>query len=93
MTNNNANLPAFPLSAEAEQRIFEGYGFVYMGLTKREYLAGLAMQGMVGSIDSEENYLRLKSHATRDGLTVSQWISRDAIKQADALINELAKGE
>ena len=45
------------------------------------------MQGMVASIDSEDNYQRMREHARRAGLTsVSQWIARDAYKQADAMM-------
>lgn len=47
------------------------------GLTKREWFAGLAMQGLIK--DSESPFL----HA--------EVISEKAVKQADALIAELAK--
>lgn len=43
----NGKQPAFPLSAEAEQQIREGYGFLEIGLTKREYFAVLAMQAFI----------------------------------------------
>lgn len=57
------------------------------GLSVRDYFAAKAMQGMVGSIDSEANYQRLKSIAVRSGYkTVSEWIARDAYKQADAML-------
>jgi hypothetical protein len=61
----------------------------YLGLTKRELFAYGAMKAIVSSIDSEENYQRLKSHAAREGIKVSDWIARDACKQADALIKAL----
>ncbi len=64
---------------------------VQKGLTKREYFAGLFTQAIVSSIDSEENYNRLKSIANYDGMSVSQWIARDGVKQADALLAELEK--
>ncbi len=60
-------------------------------LSKREYFAAMAMQGIVGSIDSEENYQRLKTLANAQNMKVSYWIARDAVKQADALINALNK--
>lgn len=59
------------------------------GLTKREMFAAMAMQGIVGSISSEAEYQRLKSLANAEHLNVSQWIARDAVKQADALLAEL----
>lgn len=52
----------------------------------RDQFAGNAMQGIVSSIDSEENYVRLARHAQADGLKVSQWIAREAYKQADAML-------
>ena len=55
-------------------------------MTLHEHFAGLAMQGIVSSIDSEENYQRLKNLAQIDGLSVSEWIARDAHKQADAML-------
>lgn len=63
------------------------------GLTKREYFAALNMQAIVSSIDSEDNYVRLRRHAEREGLKVSDWIARDAVKQADALIAALNQNQ
>lgn len=80
---NNGNEPAFPCSD----------AIIKLGLTKREYLAGLAMQAIVSSIDSEENYQRLKGHASARGLKVSQWIANDAVKQADAILAALTDKE
>jgi len=62
------------------------------GMSLRDHFAGKAMQGIVGSIDGELCYMRLKEHAARDGLSVSQWIARDSYKQADAMIAERQKG-
>jgi hypothetical protein len=56
------------------------------GMSLRDYLAAKAMQGIVSSIDSEENYERLRGHAKAQGLTLSQWIARDSYKQADAML-------
>lgn len=58
-------------------------------LTKRELFAAMAMQGIVGSISSEAEYQRLRALASAECLNVSQWIARDAVKQADALLVEL----
>lgn len=63
--------------------------YVADGLTKREYMAAIITQAIVSSIDSEENYQRLKKIANTQNLKVSSWIARDAVKQADALIYEL----
>lgn len=76
------NPRAFPSSAIDDR--FGGMGLL-------DHFAGLAMQGIVGSIDGEENYNRLRRHAKSDGMSVSQWIGRDAYKQADAMLAERAK--
>lgn len=59
----------------------------------RDWFAGLAMQGIVSSIDSEDNYQRLRNLAEIGGMTVSQWIARDAYKQADAMLVARAVGQ
>ena len=41
----NSNKPAYPISEEMTDRIDSGIT-IYTGLTKREYFAGLAMQGI-----------------------------------------------
>ena len=56
------------------------------GMTLRDYFAAKAMQGIVSSIDGEDNYQRLRGHATDAWLSVSEWIARDAYKQADAML-------
>ncbi len=43
----NLNKPAFPLDAQSEEQITEGYGKGYMGLTKFEYFTAIAMQGLL----------------------------------------------
>lgn len=68
--------PAFPCKLTMTHR----------GASLRDYFAAAAMQGIVSSIDSEPNYQRLRGHAAALGLSVSQWIARDAYKQADAMI-------
>lgn len=47
-----------------------------LGLTKREYFAAMAMQGML---------------AGDDGNSSAEYVAHDAVKQADALLKELAK--
>ena len=73
--------PAFP-TVDANRA--EDYGTY--GMTIRDHFAGLAMQGIVGSIDSEDSYRRMRGHASAAGLSVSEWIARDAYKQADAML-------
>lgn len=41
----NGNLPAYPISEEETDRIDAGIT-IYSGLTKREYFAAMAMQGL-----------------------------------------------
>jgi len=77
MTDDKKYKPAFP-----RDHRYNGHN----GMTLHEHFAGLAMQGIVSSIDSEENYQRLKNLAQIDGLSVSEWIARDAHKQADAML-------
>ena len=56
------------------------------GMELRDYFAAKAMQGVVSSIATEDDYRRLSGHASASGLTVSEWIARDAFKQADAML-------
>lgn len=73
MTNPNA--PAFPAGSEsvcADKR----------GLTKREYFAGLAMQGMLSAINGIDGSTHGQKH-----------IAEKALEMAGALIAELNKGE
>ena len=58
----------------------------YPGMELRDYFAAKAMQGVVSSIATEDDYRRLSGHASASGLTVSEWIARDAFKQADAML-------
>jgi hypothetical protein len=46
MILQNPNKPAFPITEEETDRIEEGIR-IHTGLTKREYFAGLAMQGVL----------------------------------------------
>ncbi len=76
----NGNLPATPPSVSNSDGVFEGSnssGLGY-GLTKREYFAGLAMQGMSSHPD----------FFSCDPLFAER-IAKDAVKFADALLKEL----
>lgn len=58
------------------------------GLTKREYFAAMAMQGLLAGIYSSKEMLReFKDRTGRD------YISENARSYADALIAELEKEE
>ena len=76
--------PAFPAPELGAQDF--GQPWAYPGMTLRDYFAAKAMQGIVSSIDGEDNYRRLRGHAAAAELSVSEWIARDAYKQADAMI-------
>ena len=76
--------PAFPAPDLGEHDF--GQRGAYWGMTLRDYFAAKAMQGIVSSIDGEDNYRRLRGHAAAAELSVSEWIARDAYKQADAML-------
>ncbi len=61
------------------------------GITKRELMATKNTAAMVSSISCEHEYQRIKELASKENMSVSDWISRDAVKQADSLIKELNK--
>jgi hypothetical protein len=67
--------PHTPINAQL-LKFTDGTSCVVVGLTKREYFAGLAMQGLLGVID--------------DGDTPSV-VAKSAVMTADALIDELNK--
>ncbi len=52
MSKQDDGRPAFPLSAEAEARIGEGYGFANQGMTLRDYFAGQALVGATSDNDA-----------------------------------------
>ena len=93
----NSDMPAMPQAATSD-----GYGCSYngldpcvggvpIGLTKREMIAMHICSAITGSIHDEECYLRIKAMSDRCGVKVSEWIARDAVKQADALLAELGR--
>lgn len=53
----------------------------HLGLTKREYFAGLAMHGLLANSTIHEQH-------TRDAI---EWIADHAIRQADELLKQLEK--
>lgn len=60
------------------------------GLTKREYFAGLAMQGLISDVETLRMALRLEELG---GGTLVTQIAKSARLHADALIKELNKNE
>jgi hypothetical protein len=70
--NENKNAPAFPATDGTT-------AFYEPGLSKREYFAGVAMQGMLANSTINQGYS-----------SSSDW-ARSAVEFADALINELSK--
>lgn len=82
----NANMPAMPVSARKVYEIHtndaDGYTSASAGLTKREYFAGLAMQGLTTACGEDGQW----SHNPE--------IAADAaVAYADALLAELEKAQ
>lgn len=67
----------------AEQSAFptQDMNSYYHGLTRREYFAGLAMQGLLANSS-------ILDHHTRDAI---EWIADHATRQADELLKQLEK--
>ena len=80
MTNGNES--AMPLSEFA-------YNMQYSsGLTKREYFAAMALQGLCATFSGSPNAER---QAEKVGKTLSETMAIYAVDVADALINALNK--
>jgi hypothetical protein len=70
---DNKNTPAFPVSEETTDRI-DAEVKIYSGLTKREYFAAMAMQGlMANNFQSSFELFAVR-----------------AVKMADAILTELS---
>jgi hypothetical protein len=89
------NEPAFPTqmwdSKLKEATWLDG------GLTKREYFAGLAMQGLLAAVYSDKEMLKEFTHyKTQHGavkyVTGREAISINALSYADALLKALEDG-
>lgn len=74
--------PAYPVTEETTDRIDAGIA-IYTGLTKREYFAAMAMQGLL----SNPSIIHIHQKGAID------WIAEHSILQADALLNQLEKEE
>lgn len=80
------NKPAFPVSEETTDRIDEGVN-IYTGLTKREYFAAMAMQGVLAKHGLPEGWANE---------TILNQLSSAAIASvaaADALIKALNENQ
>lgn len=64
---------------------------VYVPADRLERIATAVTEGMVNTIRTEDDYQRIRALAAARGMSVSQWIACDAVKQAHALIAELDK--
>ena len=91
MTMKNGDMPATPVFDSSGNTMRYGSDMYADGLTKREMIAMHICSAITGSIHDEACYLRIKSMSDRCGIKVSEWIARDAAKQADALLAELER--
>lgn len=83
-----------PDKVDAEQIRAEhlpGKTVVYVPADCLERIATAVTEGMVNTIRTEDDYQRIRALAADRGMSVSQWIACDAVKQAYALIAELDK--
>lgn len=58
----NKNQPAFPVSEETTDRIDTGTT-IYSGLSKREYIAAMAMQGLIAQSNTSRPASEFAKHA------------------------------
>lgn len=61
------------------------------GLTKREYFAACALQGVLASLSSFEMLDAYKADAAKRGVRITELFALEAVQSADALITELNK--
>jgi hypothetical protein len=76
----NKNQPAYPVSEEATDRIENGIT-IFSGLTKREYFAAMAMQGILAKCYTEGGFIKSEIED----------IVHDSCAFADLLLAELEK--
>jgi hypothetical protein len=80
----SSNDPAFPLNSESAQCFaLTGVYQTHYGLTKREYFAAMAMQGILAG--------HYKYFEGNDDVSVPDMVAKYAVKYADALLDELNK--
>ena len=81
MQNNTTTKPLNQNKMENENTI--------QGLTKREYFAGLAMQGIMAQFTQ----MRAEGKSTLDYMSMDRDIAEECVLIADALLAELNKSE
>ena len=84
MSANNGNYPAMPQEWKAHVE-----GMEQTGLTKREYFAGLAMQGLLSAIGSTKFEYEFQHENLVNENLVNENLAMDAVASADALLEEL----
>jgi hypothetical protein len=78
MITKNSDLPAFACVAMANNE-----GYHQDGLSKREYFAGLAMQGLLARVPHRHN------GETALGIIKSERIANESVIMADKLLKKL----
>lgn len=78
----NSEQPAFPISEEETDRIDDRIK-IYTGLTKREYLAGLAMQAILS------NSGHVQTFGGNNPEPVPSYVAEVSIELADELLKQL----
>ena len=78
---NDLAYPAFKIDEDGKQFVDNNM----LGLTKREYFAAMAMQGLT----TNPEFLKTTNHITEEGYLKS--LCESAVNSADALITELNK--
>jgi hypothetical protein len=76
MTIKNADMPAMPMSKADSIKFLQG-DCVLTGLSKREHITAMAMQGFIS--------------AGGNGMPTDRDIAQLAVKYADALLNEIER--
>lgn len=77
----NSKQPAFPIAQDSAEMVDQG-------LTKLEYLAGMAMMGNLASPSTQAAALRL---AEKAGASPTDFIAECSVQQAKALLDALER--
>jgi hypothetical protein len=82
MSTENATENAFPI----QSRVGDNFNNTHHGLTKREYFAAMAMQGIIQANQKIEygDYGKVRDPHEYE-------IAQNAVRMADALLTELSK--
>lgn len=62
------------------------------GLTKREWFAGMALQGQMASVVSAARHKEMIAAASELNLTVPEWLAFSSFNIANAMLRESEKG-